>query len=36
VFGYRIRVEEAVLVAAFGQDYVAYQRTTRRIIPLIY
>jgi protein-S-isoprenylcysteine O-methyltransferase len=36
VFGYRIRVEEAVLVGVFGQDYVAYQRTTRRLIPLIY
>jgi protein-S-isoprenylcysteine O-methyltransferase Ste14 len=36
VFGYRIQVEESVLVTAFGQDYVAYQRTTRRIIPLIY
>jgi protein-S-isoprenylcysteine O-methyltransferase Ste14 len=36
VFGYRIRVEESVLVAAFGQDYISYQRTTRRIIPMIY
>jgi protein-S-isoprenylcysteine O-methyltransferase Ste14 len=35
-FGYRIHVEESALVAAFGQDYVAYQQTTRRILPLIY
>jgi protein-S-isoprenylcysteine O-methyltransferase Ste14 len=35
-FGYRIQVEESVLVAAFGQDYIAYQRTTRRLIALIY
>jgi protein-S-isoprenylcysteine O-methyltransferase len=36
LFAYRIKIEESVLVAAFGQDYIVYQRTTRRIIPLIY
>ena len=33
---YRIHVEERALTEAFGQDYVAYQRRTRRLIPLIY
>jgi len=36
VFAYRRKIEESVLVAVFGQDYVVYQRTTRRIILLIY
>jgi len=35
-FGYRIAVEEAALRAAFGDEYLAYARATKRIVPLIY
>jgi protein-S-isoprenylcysteine O-methyltransferase len=33
---YRIHVEEAALTNAFGQDYMDYSRTTKRLIPGIY
>jgi protein-S-isoprenylcysteine O-methyltransferase Ste14 len=33
---YRIHVEEAALTGAFGQQYVDYSRTTKRLIPGIY
>jgi protein-S-isoprenylcysteine O-methyltransferase Ste14 len=33
---YRIRVEEAALHAAFGEEYVAYSRETKRLIPGLY
>ena len=33
---YRIHVEEAALVAAFGQEYLAYSRSTKRLIPFVY
>ena len=33
---YRIRVEEQVLVAAFGQRYIDYMHRTRRLIPLLW
>ncbi|HKM83398.1 MAG TPA: isoprenylcysteine carboxylmethyltransferase family protein [Candidatus Acidoferrum sp.] len=33
---YRIHVEEAALTKAFGDDYVAYARTTKRLIPGVY
>jgi protein-S-isoprenylcysteine O-methyltransferase Ste14 len=33
---YRIHVEEAALTGAFGQQYVEYSRTTKRLIPGIY
>jgi protein-S-isoprenylcysteine O-methyltransferase Ste14 len=33
---YRIHVEEDALIAAFGDDYLDYQRTTRRLIPGLY
>jgi protein-S-isoprenylcysteine O-methyltransferase Ste14 len=33
---YRIHVEEAALVVAFGQEYRDYSRTTKRLIPGIY
>ena len=36
LFSYRIRVEEAVLVAHFGPTYVAYRARTWRLIPWIY
>jgi len=36
VFGYRMHVEEAALTAAFGPAYRDYQKSTKRVIPLIY
>jgi protein-S-isoprenylcysteine O-methyltransferase Ste14 len=33
---YRIHVEEAALAEAFGDDYVAYSRATKRLVPGIY
>jgi protein-S-isoprenylcysteine O-methyltransferase Ste14 len=33
---YRIRVEERLLIAELGSDYVDYCRRTKRLIPFIY
>jgi protein-S-isoprenylcysteine O-methyltransferase len=33
---YRIHVEEAALAQAFGEDYAAYSKTTKRLIPGLY
>gem|GEM_PF-3673859 len=33
---YRIHVEERVLVAEFGQEYLDYARNTKRLIPKVY
>lgn len=33
---YRIRIEEGALREAFGEEYVAYSRTTKRLIPGVY
>jgi protein-S-isoprenylcysteine O-methyltransferase Ste14 len=33
---YRIRMEEPALAAAFGSEYVEYQKHTRRLIPWIW
>ncbi|GGG80396.1 methyltransferase family protein [Edaphobacter dinghuensis] len=33
---YRIRVEEAALRSAFGEEYAAYSRRTKRLIPGLY
>lgn len=33
---YRIHVEEAALRGAFGEEYVEYSRTTKRLIPFVY
>ena len=33
---YRIHVEEAALIEAFGQEYAAYCRHTKRLIPGLY
>ena len=35
-FLYRIHVEEKALVTAFGDEYVRYRNSTRRLIPWIY
>ena len=33
---YRIQVEEAALREAFGEEYVAYSRTTKRLVPGVF
>jgi protein-S-isoprenylcysteine O-methyltransferase Ste14 len=33
---YRIHVEEAALAEAFGEDYAAYSKTTKRLVPGVY
>jgi protein-S-isoprenylcysteine O-methyltransferase Ste14 len=33
---HRIRVEEAALLGAFGEEYADYMRTTKRLIPGVY
>lgn len=33
---YRMHVEEAALTGAFGEEYVEYSRTTKRLIPGVY
>jgi protein-S-isoprenylcysteine O-methyltransferase Ste14 len=33
---YRIHVEEAALVEAFGSEYVSYSKVTKRLIPGVY
>jgi protein-S-isoprenylcysteine O-methyltransferase Ste14 len=33
---YRIHIEEAALSDAFGEDYLAYIRETKRLLPGLY
>jgi protein-S-isoprenylcysteine O-methyltransferase Ste14 len=35
-FGYRISVEERALVSALGEEYAAYARSTKRLIPYVF
>lgn len=35
-FAYRIRIEEQALVEAFGEEYIEYRKTTKKLIPFIY
>ena len=35
-YGFRMRVEEAALLQAFGEEYRAYMRRTKRLIPFVY
>jgi protein-S-isoprenylcysteine O-methyltransferase len=35
-YGFRMHVEEAALLAAFGDDYRAYMQRTKRLIPFVY
>jgi protein-S-isoprenylcysteine O-methyltransferase Ste14 len=35
-FGYRMRLEEKLLVSEIGDDYLEYMKTTKRIIPYIF
>lgn len=34
-YGYRMRMEEKVLVSELGDEYIQYMKTTKRIIPYI-
>jgi protein-S-isoprenylcysteine O-methyltransferase Ste14 len=36
VFIYRIQIEEKALIQAFGDEYINYSKTTKRLIPKIY
>jgi protein-S-isoprenylcysteine O-methyltransferase Ste14 len=36
LFAFRIRREEAMMLAAFGEEYRAYQARTKRIIPGVF
>ncbi len=35
VYGWRMRVEEAALTEAFGEEYRAYMRRTKRLVPFV-
>jgi protein-S-isoprenylcysteine O-methyltransferase Ste14 len=35
-FLYRMNIEERALVAGLGENYSAYQRRTKRLLPLVY
>ena len=35
-YGWRIRAEERMLVAALGEQYRHYQRRTTRLVPFLY
>jgi protein-S-isoprenylcysteine O-methyltransferase Ste14 len=35
-YGYRIKVEERFMLEQLGEDYLNYQKRTKRIIPIIY
>src|SRR5207244_11690245 len=34
-YGYRMRVEERLLLSELGQDYAEYMKRTKRLIPFI-
>ena len=36
IFINRIRIEEELLIAEFGETYLAYKKTTRKLVPFIY
>ena len=36
VWGYRIHVEEGVLISQLGEAYVSYARRTKRLIPYVF
>ncbi|MBB6371308.1 methyltransferase family protein [Chryseobacterium shigense] len=35
-FIYRIKIEEQALVEQFGEEYIQYRKTTKKLIPFIY
>lgn len=35
-FAYRIKIEEQALIEQFGDEYIKYRKTTKKLIPFIY
>jgi protein-S-isoprenylcysteine O-methyltransferase Ste14 len=35
-FGIRIRIEEAMLLQQFGEEYERYMRQTKRLVPFLF
>ncbi|GAA2718287.1 MULTISPECIES: isoprenylcysteine carboxylmethyltransferase family protein [Streptomyces] len=35
-YGWRIRAEEELLLASFGEEYADYRRRTKRLVPYVY
>lgn len=35
-FSYRIKIEEQALVEQFGEEYIEYRKSTKKLIPFIY
>ncbi|WP_106917818.1 methyltransferase family protein [Chryseobacterium aurantiacum] len=35
-FAYRIKIEEQALIEQFGEEYIAYRKKTKKLIPFIY
>lgn len=35
-FSYRIKIEEQTLVEQFGDEYIQYRKTTKKLIPFVY
>lgn len=35
-FSYRIKIEEHALVEQFGDEYIQYRKTTKKLIPFVY
>ena len=35
-YGYRIKMEERMLIKVFMESYIEYQNTSKRLIPFIY
>lgn len=35
-FSYRIKIEEQALVEQFGDEYIQYRKTTKKLIPFVY
>lgn len=35
-FAYRIKIEEQALIEQFGDEYIEYRKTTKKLIPFIY
>ncbi|SDI66932.1 methyltransferase family protein [Chryseobacterium jejuense] len=35
-FAYRIKIEEQALVEQFGDEYIEYRKTTKKLIPFLY
>ena len=36
VYGYRMHVEEKILILELGEAYISYSRKTKRLIPYVF